>query len=63
MTPRETEVLRHLASGFSNKETARRLGIAPRTVETHRLNLRRVSGAGRLRDLVVLARDLGLEPV
>jgi len=32
-------------------------------VETHRLNLRRKTQTGRLKDLVSLARQLGLAPV
>lgn len=63
LTPREAEVLRFLSSGFSNKEVARRLSLSVRTVETHRLNLRRKTQTGRLKDLVTLARQLGLAPV
>ena len=63
LTPRETEILRFLSAGFSNKEVARRLGLSVRTVETHRLNLRRKTQTGRLKDLVALARQLGLAPV
>jgi two-component system secretion response regulator SsrB len=63
LTPREAEVLRFLSAGFSNKEVARRLSLSVRTVETHRLNLRRKTQTGRLKDLVSLARQLGLAPV
>jgi len=63
LTPREAEVLRFLSAGFSNKEVARRLSLSVRTVETHRLNLRRKTQTGRLKDLVSLARHLGLDPV
>lgn len=63
LTPAETVVLRHLACGWSNKETARKLGLSVRTIETHRLNLRRKTQTGRLSDLVALARDLGLGAV
>ncbi len=63
LTPREAEILRFLSAGFSNKEVARRLGLSVRTVETHRLNLRRKTQTGRLKDLVALARQLGLAPV
>jgi two-component system secretion response regulator SsrB len=63
ITPREAEVLRFLSSGFSNKEVARRLALSVRTVETHRLNLRRKTQTGRLKDLVSLSRRLGLAPV
>ena len=35
LTPRELEVLRHLAEGRSNKEIARELGITDGTVKLH----------------------------
>ncbi len=35
LSPRECEILELLASGESNKEMARRLGISPNTVKTH----------------------------
>jgi DNA-binding CsgD family transcriptional regulator len=35
LSPRECEILALLASGGSNKEMARRLGISPNTVKTH----------------------------
>jgi DNA-binding CsgD family transcriptional regulator len=35
LTPRECEILELLASGRSNKELARALGISPNTVKTH----------------------------
>lgn len=35
LTPREQEVLRHLARGYTYKEIARRLSISIKTVETH----------------------------
>ncbi|SBT16384.1 Oxygen regulatory protein NreC [Marinomonas gallaica] len=40
LTKRETDVLVELASGYANKEVARRLNISVRTVETHRYNLK-----------------------
>lgn len=39
LTPRQTEVLREMAMGRGMKEIGRKLGISPKTVETHRLNL------------------------
>jgi DNA-binding NarL/FixJ family response regulator len=35
LTPREQEVLRHLARGYLYKEIALRLGISAKTVEAH----------------------------
>jgi DNA-binding NarL/FixJ family response regulator len=35
LSSREDEVLRHLAEGLTDREIAERLGISPRTVETH----------------------------
>ena len=39
LTPRETEVLMHLAEGETNTEIADALGISPKTVARHRENL------------------------
>lgn len=39
VTGRETEVIRLLCEGKSNKEVANELGISPRTIENHRANI------------------------
>ncbi|EFO28561.1 two component LuxR family transcriptional regulator [Roseibium sp. TrichSKD4] len=62
LTTRETEILRFVADGMSNKETANRLNLSVRTVETHRLNIRRKTKAYTLSDLVRVARRLRLVP-
>jgi len=36
LTPRQTEVVQHLAEGKANKEVAAALGISVKTVEAHR---------------------------
>ncbi|HZG21235.1 MAG TPA: response regulator transcription factor [Herbaspirillum sp.] len=41
LTQREREVLQHIANGESNKQIARELDLSVRTVETHRLNIKR----------------------
>jgi len=41
LTPRESQVLSKMAQGLNNKEMARELDISVRTVETHRLSIRR----------------------
>ncbi|MBT8488144.1 MAG: response regulator transcription factor [Gemmatimonadetes bacterium] len=53
LTPRETEVLLHVAEGLTNREIGGKLEISPRTVETHRervmdkLRIRTVAGLTR----------------
>jgi DNA-binding NarL/FixJ family response regulator len=39
LSPREREIVRCLAEGLRNKETASELGINVRTVETHRARI------------------------
>ncbi len=59
-TPRELDVLRLVASGYTNRQAAEKLCIGKRTVESHRANLMGKLGlSGRL-DLVRYARELGL---
>lgn len=41
LLPRQKEILRLMAQGFTNREIAEHLGISVRTVEAHRLNLMR----------------------
>nr|WP_255564294.1 LuxR C-terminal-related transcriptional regulator [Mameliella sp. CS4] len=45
MTPREAEVLKHLARGKTNKEITRDLDVSPKTVDNHLQNLFRKIGA------------------
>lgn len=44
LTQREKEVLAMLADGANNKQISARLGMSVRTVETHRLNIKRKVG-------------------
>jgi len=51
-TPRETEIIRLLAEGKSNKQVALLLGIAVRTVETHRAKIMLKLGLHSLAELI-----------
>jgi DNA-binding NarL/FixJ family response regulator len=44
LTPRERDILACIGRGQANKEIAAALGVSVRTVETHRLNLKRKLG-------------------
>ena len=51
-TPRETEIIRLLGEGKSNKEIASALGITARTVETHRAKIMLKLGFHSIAELV-----------
>jgi DNA-binding NarL/FixJ family response regulator len=55
LTVREHEVLRQLANGQSNKQIARTLDLSVRTVETHRLNIKRKLGIEGQAELIKYA--------
>ena len=52
MTKRESEVLSLISEGYSNKLGALRMGISPRTFESHRAEAMRKLGARNTADLV-----------
>ncbi|MGX9218593.1 response regulator [Massilia varians] len=55
LTAREQEVLEHIAGGQSNKQIARALELSVRTVETHRLNIKRKLGIEGQAELIRFA--------
>ena len=55
LTSREREVLQHIANGESNKQIARELDLSVRTVETHRLNIKRKLGIDGQAELIKFA--------
>ena len=64
LSPRETEVARHLAQGLSNKEIGRELSISDNTVHVHRQHLMEktgVSSAAELARLIQRADSAGLD--
>lgn len=60
LTPREVQVLVGLAKGLDNKTIARDLAISVRTVETHRLSIRRKLKVDKPAGLVKYAMEHGL---
>jgi DNA-binding NarL/FixJ family response regulator len=63
LTTREREVLQLAAESSSATEIAARLGISPRTVETHRENLMRKLGLLSQTDLIRYALRRGILPM
>jgi DNA-binding NarL/FixJ family response regulator len=60
LTPREREVLALVATGNTNREIAARLGISPRTVESHRESLMKKLALRTVADLTRFALQAGL---
>lgn len=60
LTPREQEVMRLLAEGFSTKEAAEKLFISPKTIENHRNNIMRKLGLHGTVELIRYAAKLGV---
>jgi two-component system response regulator NreC len=58
-TPRELQVLRLCACGFSNKEVASQLGISIKTVESHKTNGMQRLGINGRRSLLHYALEQG----
>lgn len=54
LSPRETEIMDLVVRGASNKVVAWQLGLSPKTVEVHRANVMRKTGAASLAELVRL---------
>lgn len=60
LSKREADVLKEIANGAGNKEIADSLHISVRTVETHRLRIKKKLGATSTAALVKLALQKGL---
>lgn len=60
LTPRETVVLDHLATGATINEIARQLFVSPNTIKTQCRTLSRKLGATTRADAVLVARRIGL---
>jgi DNA-binding CsgD family transcriptional regulator len=62
LTPRQIEILRALALGYSTREVALLLGVSTNTVETHRRLIMRKLNLPSFAHLVRAAVFLGLVP-
>lgn len=63
LSPRESEVARHVALGLANKEIARALGISENTVHVHRQHIMEKTNTGNaveLARLILRADPTGL---
>jgi two-component system, NarL family, response regulator NreC len=60
LSPRETEVLRLMALGYTNREIAEQLGLSVRTVETHRAHVQQKLGLDSRPELTRYALEKGL---
>ena len=60
LTPREIEILRYLARGYTNRQIAETLNLSQRTVEGHRANLSGKLGLRSRVELVTYAEGNGL---
>ena len=60
LTPREQEVMRLIAEGFSSRQIAEKLFISPKTAENHRANIMNKLGLHSTLDLIRYAAKLGL---
>ncbi len=52
LTPRERQVLSLVAHGYTSKQIGEKLGISPRTAETHRVNIGRRLGIRNVAQMV-----------
>jgi two-component system response regulator NreC len=60
LTPREVEVLRYIAQGYTNRQIAEEWTISVRTVESHRASIMAKLNLHSRADLVRYARERGL---
>jgi DNA-binding NarL/FixJ family response regulator len=60
LTPRETDVLKLIVQGYTNRQIGEELNISVRTAESHRANLSEKLGLHSRVELVRYAREHGL---
>ncbi|MBI3804657.1 MAG: response regulator transcription factor [Nitrospirae bacterium] len=60
LTKRETEVVELVARGYKNREVAKKLGVAVKTVETHRANVMNKLALRNIAQLIRYAIQKGI---
>jgi two-component system response regulator FixJ len=63
LSPRQLQILKGMVAGETNKAMARRIGISPRTVETHRAHLLHRLGAANISEAIRIANAAQLDDV
>jgi DNA-binding NarL/FixJ family response regulator len=63
LTTRERQVLNLVANGYTIRQIGEKLGISPRTAETHRVNIGRRLGIRNVAQMVRYAIENDLSPV
>lgn len=63
LSPRQRQILQGMVAGETNKVMARRIGISPRTVETHRAHLLHRLGAANISEAIRIANAAQLDDV
>lgn len=62
LTPRERDVLPHIAEGLQNKQIALALGLSEQTVRNHLSSVYRKLGTSNRTETIAVARRLGILP-
>ncbi len=60
LTPRETEIMRLIADGFTNSMIADKLCISTNTVHNHRVSIFKKLNAHNIATMIKAARQLGM---
>jgi len=62
LTTRKRQVLNLVANGYTSRQIGEKLGISPRTAETHRVNIGRRLGIRNVAQMVRYAIENDLSP-
>jgi len=63
LTPREYEVMQLVATGILNKQVGSELGVAEKTVKTHRAHVMQKLKITSVAELIVLLQKAGVSPI